>query len=92
MGTILRVALPQRWPALIAAWLAALVVSFNELPTTLLLQPPGPMTLPVAIYQLMHGSGEDRLAGIVLFMILAYFVIGTALFVIWRYGFSRKAQ
>jgi iron(III) transport system permease protein len=38
------VALPQRWPALIAAWLAALVVSFNELPTTQLLQPPGPMT------------------------------------------------
>ena len=30
------------------------------------------MTLPVAIYQLMHGSGEDRLAGISLFTIGAY--------------------
>jgi iron(III) transport system permease protein len=85
-GRFWRVALPQRWPALIAAWLAAFVVTFNELPTTQLLQPPGPMTLPVAIYQLMHGSGEDRLAGIVLFMILAYAAIGATVLAIWSFA------
>jgi putative spermidine/putrescine transport system permease protein len=75
-----RVALPQRWPALVAAWLAAFLVAFNELPATLLLQPPGTMTLPVQIYQLMHGNGEDLLAGIVLFLILAYAIIGATAF------------
>ncbi len=86
-----RVAMPQRWPALFAAWIAALVFSFNELPTTQLLLPPGPMTLPVGIYQLMHGSGEDRLAGIVLFLVLAYAVVGVGLLFAWRLGFSRKS-
>jgi fatty acid desaturase len=42
------------------------------------LQPPGTMTLPVEIYQLMHGNGEDRLAGIVLVLALAYLVVGLA--------------
>ncbi len=86
----MRVALPQRWLALVAAWLAAFVVSFNELPTTQLLQPPGPMTLPVAIYQLMHGSGEDRLAGIVLFLVLAYAAVGASIAAIWRFGSARR--
>ena len=67
-----RIAIPQRRAAIFAAWVAAFLWAFNELPATLLLQPPGPMTLPVAIYQLMHGSGEDRLAGIALFTIGAY--------------------
>src|SRR5262249_53449551 len=75
------VALPQRWPALTAAWLAAFLVAFNELPTTLLLQPPGTMTLPVQIYQLMHGNGEDLLAGIVLFLLVAYAILGAIVLV-----------
>jgi iron(III) transport system permease protein len=75
-----RVAVPQRWPALAAVWLAAFLVAFNELPATLLLQPPGTMTLPVQIYQLMHGNGEDLLAGIVLFLILAYAIVGATAF------------
>jgi iron(III) transport system permease protein len=70
-----RIAIPQRRAALFVAWIAAFIWAFNELPATLLLQPPGPMTLSVAIYQLMHGSGEDRLAGIVLFTIAAYAAI-----------------
>jgi ABC-type Fe3+ transport system permease subunit len=73
---LFRVAVPQRWPTLAAAWLAAFLVAFNELPTTLLLQPPGTMTLPVQIYQLMHGNGEDLLAGIVLFLLVVYAVTG----------------
>ena len=67
-----RIAIPQRRVAMLAAWIAAFLWAFNELPATILLQPPGPMTLPVAIYNLMHGSGEDRLAGIVLFTVAAY--------------------
>src|SRR5262249_14671913 len=71
-GWFWQVGAPQRRLSIFAAWLAAFLVAFNELPTTLLLQPPGTMTLPVAVYQLMHGNGEDRLAGIVIFMLIAY--------------------
>ena len=76
------VALQQRWPMLAAAWLAAFLVAFNELPTTLLLQPPGTMTLPVQVYQLMHGTGEDLLAGIVLFLLAAYAIAGASALVL----------
>jgi iron(III) transport system permease protein len=87
-----RVALPQRRPALAAAWLTAFLVAFNELPTTLLLQPPGTMTLPVQIYQLMHGTGEDLLAGIVLFLLVAYTITGAiALAVLSLAGASQRS-
>ncbi|HZZ29409.1 MAG TPA: hypothetical protein VFE46_15535 [Pirellulales bacterium] len=42
--------------------------------------------LPIAVYQLMHGSGKDRLAGIALFMVLGYAAVGAILLVIWRFG------
>jgi ABC-type Fe3+ transport system permease subunit len=73
------IVLPIRRLAIVVAWIIAFIYCFGELPTTQLLQPPGPMTLPVAIYQLMHGSGEDRLAGIVLATIIAYLVVAAAL-------------
>jgi iron(III) transport system permease protein len=87
-----RVALPQRWPTLAAAWLAAFLVAFNELPATLLLQPPGTMTLPVQIYQLMHGTGEDLLAGIVLFLLAAYAIaVAIALALLNLAGASQRS-
>jgi ABC-type Fe3+ transport system permease subunit len=79
-----RIALPQRWPVLWGAWLAAFVVAFNELPATLLLEAPGRMTLPIAVYQLMHGTGEDRLAGIALWMVLEYAAVGAIVLMLWR--------
>jgi iron(III) transport system permease protein len=74
----LRIAVPQRLPALAAAWVAAFIIAFNELPATLLLEAPGRMTLPIAVYQLMHGTGEDRLAGIALCMAAGYAAVGAA--------------
>ncbi|HEY2826966.1 MAG TPA: ABC transporter permease subunit [Pirellulales bacterium] len=79
-----RIALPQRWQAVGAAWIAAFVLAFNELPATLLLEAPGRMTLPIAVYQLMHGTGEDRLAGIALCMVLGYLLLGAAILILWR--------
>jgi iron(III) transport system permease protein len=95
---LFRIAIPQRWPTLAAAWLAAFVVAFNELPTTLLLQPPGTMTLPVQIYQLMHGTGEDLLAGIVLFLLVAYAITGAIAMAllnlagVWQRSFRAREQ
>jgi iron(III) transport system permease protein len=78
------IALPQRWQPICAAWIAAFLVAFNELPATLLLEAPGRMTLPIAVYQLMHGTGEDRLAGIALAMVLEYGIVAAAVLIVWR--------
>ena len=75
---LVRIAVPQRAPALVAAWAAAFIVAFNELPATLLLEAPGRMTLPIAVYQSMHGTGEDRLAGIALCMTAGYAAVCAA--------------
>lgn len=85
-----RLALPQRWPAVLGAWVAAGIIAMNELPATVLLEVPGRATLPIAVFQLLHGSGEDRLAGIVLFMVLLFAVAVVLGLLIWR--LSRGAQ
>jgi iron(III) transport system permease protein len=91
-ASFFRVALPQRWPAIASAWLAAFLVAFNELPTTLLLQPPGTITLPVQVNQLMHGTGEDLLAGIVLYLLVAYAITGAiALTLLTLAGASQRS-
>ena len=42
------------------------------------------MTLPIAVYQLMHGTGEDRLAGIALCMVFGYLLLGAIIFMLWK--------
>jgi iron(III) transport system permease protein len=87
------VAVPQRQAALCAAWIAAFVAALNELPATLLLEAPGRTTLPVAVYQLMHGSGEDRLAGVVLLAVLGYAIAGSLVLLALKCSpFSRHSR
>ena len=52
--------------ALVAAWLAAFVFAWGELPASLLLVPPGVATLPITIFGLLHYGVDDRIAGIAL--------------------------
>jgi iron(III) transport system permease protein len=86
-----QIALPQRRAAIAGAWGAGFVVAMNELPATVLLEVPGRATLPIAVFQLLHGSGEDRLAGIVLFMVLAFGAILAVTFAL-RGRISRVRQ
>jgi ABC-type Fe3+ transport system permease subunit len=79
------IALRQRVPALIAAWLAAFLLAFNELPATILLEAPGKQTLPIAVNLLMHGTGEDRLAGIGLLMLAAYAALMAIGYGAWKW-------
>jgi len=71
-GRLLRIAAPQRWPAIIAAWLVGLAVAVGELAATVLVMPPAPSTtLSVRVFQLLHYGVDDRAAAICLVFVVA---------------------
>src|SRR4051812_19007328 len=74
---LLRIALPQRWPAVAAAWIIAFAIAVGELAATILVMPPqrGATALSIQVFQLLHYGVDDRLAAICLFMLLAVAVL-----------------
>jgi ABC-type Fe3+ transport system permease subunit len=69
-GQLLRIALPQRLPAVTAAWLVGLAIAIGELAATVLVVPPQSSTmLSVIVFQLLHYGVDDRLAAICLVMV-----------------------
>jgi iron(III) transport system permease protein len=64
------IALPQRWPALVAAWLVGLAIAVGELAATVLMVPPGPTTISVRIFSLIHYGVDDRVASLCLVLVL----------------------
>jgi iron(III) transport system permease protein len=72
-GQLLRIALPQRWPAVVAAWLVGLAIAVGELAATILVirpQPGGATTISVRIFQMLHYGVDDHAAAISLLMVL----------------------
>lgn len=61
-----RIILPQRRAALAVAWLVALVVSLNDLGATILVAPPGLMTLSMHIFNQLHYGIDDAVAALCL--------------------------
>jgi iron(III) transport system permease protein len=72
-GRLLRIAVPQRWPAIAAAWLIAFAVAVGELAATILVMPPqrGATALSIQVFQLLHYGVDDRVAAICLVMVFA---------------------
>jgi ABC-type Fe3+ transport system permease subunit len=69
-GRLVRIALPQRWPAAAAAWLIGLAIAVGELAATVLVIPPQPSTaISVRVFQLLHYGVDDRVAAICLVMV-----------------------
>ncbi|MCI0491958.1 MAG: hypothetical protein L0Z07_03360 [Planctomycetes bacterium] len=69
---LLWIALPQRWPAVVAAWLIGLAIAVGELAATVLVMPPARHTVvAVRIFQLLHYGVDDRVAAICLVMVAA---------------------
>jgi iron(III) transport system permease protein len=66
---LLGIAVPQRWPVLAAAWLVGLAIAIGELAATILVVPPGPTTISVRIFSLIHYGVDDRVASICLVLI-----------------------
>ncbi|HEY4232468.1 MAG TPA: ABC transporter permease subunit [Lacipirellulaceae bacterium] len=67
---LLFIVIPQRGSALVAAWLVALAVAVGELAATVLVVPPGPTTISVRIFSLIHYGVDDRVASICLVLVL----------------------
>jgi len=65
------VALPLRWPAVVAAACMSLIVAMSDLAATLLVAPPGVATLSMRIFGLLHYGAEDRVAALCLALGLA---------------------
>jgi iron(III) transport system permease protein len=65
---LIRVALPQRLPALAAAWLIALAIAMGDVAGTAsdMVTPPGVDLLSRRIAGMLHGSVYDQIAGICL--------------------------
>jgi iron(III) transport system permease protein len=74
MARFFRIALPQRWTAVTTAWLVALAIAWGELSASILVVPPGVMTLPIQIFGLIHYGVDDQVAGISLCVLGMFFV------------------
>jgi iron(III) transport system permease protein len=72
-GQLLRIAAPQRVPAIVAAWLIAFAVAVGELAATILVMPPqtGATALSIQVFQMLHYGVDDRVAAICLVMVAA---------------------
>ena len=70
-GRLLRIAVPQRWPAVIAAWLVGLAIAVGELAATVLVMPPARSTaISIRVFQLLHYGVDDRVAAISLVLVI----------------------
>lgn len=67
-----RVAIPQIFPALVAAWLVGFLLTAGDVAATILVMPPGTTTLAVRVFGLMHAGIEDRLAALCLSMVVIF--------------------
>ena len=86
-----RIALPQRWPALVAAWLAAFAVAAGDLAWAHLVTPPGIDLIQRRVFGLVHSGVEEQVAAISLVNVIAYALLaGLILWLLRRVGYARK--
>ena len=66
---LMAIALPQRRAALAVAWLVAFALTLADMAASILVVPPGVMTLSIQIFSKLHYGQEDDVAGICLALI-----------------------
>jgi iron(III) transport system permease protein len=80
---LLSIALPQRWPLLVAAGLAAFVVASGDVSASLLVLPPGPReTIARRMFGLIHVGADDQVAGVSIVCWLAYLALAVGVLVL----------
>jgi iron(III) transport system permease protein len=70
-----KIAVPQRWRAIVAAWVAAFAVAAGDLAWAHLVTPPGLDLLSRRVFGLVHSGVEEQVAAISLVVIMAYAVL-----------------
>jgi ABC-type Fe3+ transport system permease subunit len=72
-GRLMRIAVPQRWAAVVAAGLVGLAVAVGEVAATVMVRPPlagGREWISVRIFQMLHYGMDDQAAAISLVMVI----------------------
>ena len=69
---LFRIAMPQRRPALLAAWLLSAAVAFGDLSHSLLVIPPGMDTIQRRLFGLVHAGVDEQVAALSLLMVAGY--------------------
>ena len=72
LARLWRIALPNRLPALAVAWIVALAVALGDLGASVLVNPPGVITLSIRVFGLLHYGVEDQVAGICLAQVVLF--------------------
>jgi iron(III) transport system permease protein len=90
---LISIALPQRWPLLIAAAIAAMVIASGDVSASLLVLPPGPReTIARRMFGLIHVGADDQVAGAAVICWLIYLgFAGSALMLLSLRSNSRLA-
>jgi hypothetical protein len=82
-----RIALPQRWMALVAAWLAAFAIAAGDLAWAQLVRPAGMDLIQRRVFGLVHSGVEEQVAAISLVNVIAYAALaGSILWLVRRVG------
>lgn len=74
-----RLGLAQHMGAMAAAWAVAFAIAFGELPASVLVAPPGVVTLPIQVFNQLHYGAEKEVAGICLALVLLQSALAAAL-------------
>jgi iron(III) transport system permease protein len=67
-----KIAVPQRWPAIAAAWIMAFAIAAGDLAWCHLVTPPGLDLLSRRIFGLVHSGVEEQVAAISLVIVMSY--------------------
>lgn len=77
-GTLWLIAVPNCWPVLASTWLIVAALSVGELAATLLVMPPGPPTLTIRLFGMLHYGVEDRVAAMSLVLLAGLSLVASA--------------
>jgi iron(III) transport system permease protein len=79
-----RIAVPQRWRAILASWVAAFSAAAGDLAWSHLVTPPGLDLLSRRVFGLVHSGVEEQVAAISLVVIVAYASLAVAVLLLLR--------
>lgn len=87
-GTILlKIVIPQRLPALAIAWLGSFAMAAGDLSSSILVLPPGMLTIANHIFLLIHAGVHNEEAGLCLTQVAMFVAIAAVVF-----GLARVAS
>jgi iron(III) transport system permease protein len=86
-----KVVLPISYPAIVAAWLVAFVVSVGDLSASQLLQLPGRETLAARVFDRLHSGAYDQVCGLFLVLLAAVAVVAAMVLILFWWA-RRRSQ